>query len=149
MDSPLTNNDVSPADKTSLQICANYANMATAATKWDMNELTGVNPWYQSGTGTVYPDRSAAVIEACQRYAASAFRDRFTGKAGSAPASRMYSSIASAISRRRAPGTARRRPSSRARRRYGPPPAAIEVAPGRRHRPCPLDPSGDGSRLGR
>lgn len=68
VDSPLMNNDVSPADKTSLQICANYANMATAATKWDMNELTGVNSWYQSGTGTVYADRWAAVIEACQRY---------------------------------------------------------------------------------
>ncbi len=68
VDTPLTNNDVSPDDKTSLQICANYANMATAATKWDMNELTGVNSWYQSGTGTVYPDRWAAAIEACQRY---------------------------------------------------------------------------------
>ncbi len=68
VDSPLMNNDVSPADKTSPQICANYANMATAATKWDMNELTGVNSWYQSGTGTVYADRWTAAIEACQRY---------------------------------------------------------------------------------
>ncbi|MGA2854168.1 MAG: RICIN domain-containing protein [Verrucomicrobiota bacterium] len=68
VDSPLTNNDVSPADKTNLQICANYANMATAATKWDMNELDGVNSWYQSGSGTVNPDRWAAAIEACQRF---------------------------------------------------------------------------------
>jgi hypothetical protein len=68
VDSPLTNNDVSPADKTNLLICANYANMATGAAKWDMNELTGVNSWYQNGSGTVYPDRWAAAIEACQRY---------------------------------------------------------------------------------
>ena len=68
VDSPLTNNDVSPADKTNLLICANYANMATGAAKWDMNELTGVNSWYQSGSGAVYPDRWAAAIEACQRY---------------------------------------------------------------------------------
>ena len=42
--------------------------MATAATRWDMNLNTGVNAWYISGVNTVYPDRWAAAMEACQRY---------------------------------------------------------------------------------
>jgi len=65
---PLTNNDVTPADKSSMQTCANLASMATAATRWDMNVDSSVNAWYQSGANLVYPDRWAAAIEACQRY---------------------------------------------------------------------------------
>ncbi|HEU5396131.1 MAG TPA: hypothetical protein VFV81_03125, partial [Verrucomicrobiae bacterium] len=68
VDSPLTNNDVSPADKSSLQTCANLAAMATAAKKWDMNLLFPVDAWYQSGSGTIYTDRWAAAMQACQRY---------------------------------------------------------------------------------
>jgi hypothetical protein len=68
VDAPLTNNDVTPADKTSMQNCANLASMATAATRWDMNLDSSVNSWYQSGANLVYPDRWAAAIEACQRY---------------------------------------------------------------------------------
>ena len=68
VDAPLTNNDVTPADKSAMQTCINYATMATAATRWDMNLNTSVNAWYVSGANTVYPDRWAAAIEACQRY---------------------------------------------------------------------------------
>lgn len=68
VDSPLTNNDISPSDKSTLQTCSNLASMATAATRWDMNLLFPVNAWYQSGSGTVYTDRWAAAMAACQRY---------------------------------------------------------------------------------
>ncbi len=68
VDAPLTNNDVTPANKSSLQACASLAGMATAATRWDMNLNTSVNTWYVSGAKTVYTDRWAAAIEACQRY---------------------------------------------------------------------------------
>lgn len=67
---PLTNNDISPAQKATLQSMASLAAMASANAVWDMSSATGagVDPWYQSGTGTVYPDRWAAAMEACQRY---------------------------------------------------------------------------------
>ena len=68
VDSPLTNNDISPADKSALQTCSNLASMATAATKWDMNLLFPVDAWYQNGGGTVYTDRWASAMMACQRY---------------------------------------------------------------------------------
>lgn len=68
VDAPLTNNDVTPANKSAMQTCINLANMATTATRWDMNLNTGVNAWYVSGVNTVYPDRWAAAISACQRY---------------------------------------------------------------------------------
>jgi Concanavalin A-like lectin/glucanases superfamily/Ricin-type beta-trefoil lectin domain-like len=68
VDSPLTNKDVTPADKSYMQTCANLASMATAATRWDMNWDSSVNAWYISGANTVYPDRWAAAIQACQRY---------------------------------------------------------------------------------
>ena len=68
VDAPLTNNDVTPADKVSMQDCATAAGMATAATKWDLNLNTTVNAWYQSGANRVYPDRWAAAMEACQKY---------------------------------------------------------------------------------
>lgn len=67
-DSPLTNNDVTPSDKSAMQTCINLAGMATAAKKWDINLNTSVNPWYTNGVNTVYPDRWAAAMEACQRY---------------------------------------------------------------------------------
>jgi len=67
---PLTNNDISPAQKATLQSMANVAAMAGANALWDMSSATGagVDPWYQSGAGMVYPDRWAAAMEACQRY---------------------------------------------------------------------------------
>lgn len=68
VDAPLTNNDVTPSDKTAMQSCATVASMATAGTRWDLNLNTGVNAWYNSGANLVYPDRWAAAIEACQRY---------------------------------------------------------------------------------
>lgn len=68
VDAPLTNNDVTPADKSNMQTCINLASMATAATKWDMNLDSSLDAWYQSGANVVYPDRWAAAIEACQRY---------------------------------------------------------------------------------
>ncbi len=67
-DSQLTNNDVSPDDKSQMQTMASYASMATAATKWDMNLASTVDPWYISGANRVYPDRWALAIEACQQY---------------------------------------------------------------------------------
>ena len=68
VDAPLTNNDVTPGDKSTMQTDINLAGMATAATRWDMNWDSSVNAWYQTGANTVYPDRWAAAIEACQRY---------------------------------------------------------------------------------
>ena len=67
---PLTNNDISPDQKATLQSMANLAAMAGTNAMWDMSSATGagVAPWYQSGAGTVYPDRWAAAMEACQRY---------------------------------------------------------------------------------
>ncbi|HZT22395.1 MAG TPA: LamG-like jellyroll fold domain-containing protein [Verrucomicrobiae bacterium] len=68
VDAPLTNNDVTPADKSNMQTDINLARMATAATKWDLNLDSSIDPWYQSGANTVYPDRWAAAMEACQKY---------------------------------------------------------------------------------
>ena len=68
VDSPLTNNDVTPSDKSAMQTCINLAGMATAAAKWDLNLNTSVNPWYTNGVNTVDPERWAAAMEACQRY---------------------------------------------------------------------------------
>jgi hypothetical protein len=67
---PLTNNDISPSQKSTLQDMANLAHMASPNAQWDMSHATGagVDPWYQSGAGTVYPDRWVAAMEACQRY---------------------------------------------------------------------------------
>lgn len=67
---PLTNNDISPAQKATLQSMANVAAMAGTNVLWDLSSATGagVDAWYQSGTGTVYPNRWAAAMEACQRY---------------------------------------------------------------------------------
>jgi hypothetical protein len=68
VDAPLTNNDVTPSDKSNMQTDINLARMATAATKWDLNLDSSIDPWYQSGVNMVYPDRWAAAMEACQRY---------------------------------------------------------------------------------
>jgi hypothetical protein len=67
---PLTNNDISPAQKATLQGMANVAAMAGPNALWDISSATGagVDPWYQSGAGTIYPDRWALAMEACQRY---------------------------------------------------------------------------------
>ena len=67
---PLTNNDISPAQKATLQSMANVPAMAGPNALWDFASATGagVDPWYQSGAGTVYPDRWALAMEACQRY---------------------------------------------------------------------------------
>ena len=68
VDVPLTNNDLSASQKAALQTHANLANMATAATRWDLNMASSVDPWYQNGPGNIYPDRWAAAMQACQRY---------------------------------------------------------------------------------
>jgi hypothetical protein len=67
---PLTNNDISPAQKATLQGMANLVAMASPSVLWNISSATGagVDPWYQSGAGTVYPDRWALAMEACQRY---------------------------------------------------------------------------------
>lgn len=59
MDAPLTNNDISPTQKADLANMVNLASMATSATRWNLSSGTGagVDPWYQSGAGTVFPDR--------------------------------------------------------------------------------------------
>ncbi len=66
---PLTNNDLTHAQKVDLTNEVNLAKMATAANRWILSSGTGagVDPWYQSGTGTVYPDRWAAMMSAWQR----------------------------------------------------------------------------------
>jgi hypothetical protein len=53
-DSQLTNNDVSPSDKSQMQTMASYASMATAATKWDMNLASTVDAWYMPGRRLVH-----------------------------------------------------------------------------------------------
>jgi hypothetical protein len=69
MNAPLTNNDISPAQKADLANMVNLASMATSASRWNLSSGTGagVDPWYQSGSGTVYPDRWAAAMQAWQR----------------------------------------------------------------------------------
>jgi hypothetical protein len=67
-DAPLTNNDISPAQKATLQNMANIAALAGPNARWDINYASTADPWYQSGNGTVYPDRWAAAMQACQRY---------------------------------------------------------------------------------
>ena len=69
MNAPLTNNDLTPAQKMDLTNMMNLASMATSATRWNLSCGTGagVAPSYQSGAGTVYPDRWAASMEAWQR----------------------------------------------------------------------------------
>jgi hypothetical protein len=69
MNAPLTNNDISPAQKSDLANMVNLASMATSATRWNLSSGTGagVDPWYQNGAGQVYPDRWAAAMQAWQR----------------------------------------------------------------------------------
>jgi hypothetical protein len=69
MNAPLTNNEISPTQKADLLTMSNLAAMATSAARWNLSSGTGagVDPWYQSGAGTVYPDRWAAAMEAWQR----------------------------------------------------------------------------------
>ena len=68
MDAPLTNNDITPAQKTVLQSAATTAAWAGANARWDMNIASTVDASYQRGANLVYPDRWAAAIQACQRY---------------------------------------------------------------------------------
>lgn len=72
VDAPLTNNDLAASQKATLQNMKNLANMATAATKWDLNVASDVNGWFKPDTNTwadtVYPDRWAAAMLAAQRY---------------------------------------------------------------------------------
>jgi len=68
-DYPLTNNDLTYSQKVDLTNELNLANMATSANRWILSSGTGagVDSSYQSGTGTVYPDRWAAMMSAWQR----------------------------------------------------------------------------------
>src|SRR5437899_3357790 len=65
---PLTNGDLPAPPKSDLTGQANLANLA-GNKPWSMAIGTGagVDPWYQSGTGTVYPDRWVQAMEAAQR----------------------------------------------------------------------------------
>lgn len=69
MNAPLTNNDLTVAQKVDLTNMMNLASMATSASRWNLSCGTGsgVDPSYQSGGGTVYPDRWAAAMQAWQR----------------------------------------------------------------------------------
>lgn len=68
-DSPQTNNTLTSSDLTVLTNNINAAALVPGAS-WVMSfgSGAGVNSWYQSGTGTVYPDRWATNMEVWQRY---------------------------------------------------------------------------------
>ena len=68
-DSPQTNNSLTASDLAVLTNIINAASMVPT-TNWVMSfgSGAGVNSWYQSGAGTVYPDRWAANMEVWQRY---------------------------------------------------------------------------------
>lgn len=70
VNAPLTNNDISPAQKLTLQSMINVAAMAKSSALWDLCVSTGdgVDPSYQNGSGRVHPDLWEAAMEACQRY---------------------------------------------------------------------------------
>ena len=69
MDEPLTNSDISPADKPYLTNEVNLASMTSTNARWIMSSGTGagVNSVYISGTETVYPNLWAATMEAWQQ----------------------------------------------------------------------------------
>ncbi|HWW01894.1 MAG TPA: LamG-like jellyroll fold domain-containing protein [Candidatus Acidoferrum sp.] len=78
VNAPLTNNDLSRAQKADLTNMVNLASMTSTNARWIMSSGTGagVDPSYQSGTGTVYPDRWAAAMAAWQRNYAIDFPNR-------------------------------------------------------------------------
>lgn len=68
-DMPQTNNSLTSSDLTVLTNNIIAASMVPT-TSWVMSfgSGAGVNSWYQSGSGTVYPDRWATNMEVWQRY---------------------------------------------------------------------------------
>ena len=78
MNAPLTNNDLTPGQNAALSNMANLASLTSTNARWIMSCGTGagVTNSYQSGTGTVYPDRWAAAMEAWQRNYAMQFPNR-------------------------------------------------------------------------
>ena len=69
MDEPLTNNDISPLDKPYLTNEVNLVSLTSTNARWIMSSGTGagVNSYYSSGAGTIYPNLWAATMEAWQR----------------------------------------------------------------------------------
>jgi hypothetical protein len=67
VDAPLVSGQLSAADQARLQQSIGLAAMAPNA-QWYMSAGAPVDPWYQSGTNRVYPDRWAGALEAAQQY---------------------------------------------------------------------------------
>jgi hypothetical protein len=67
-DTPQTNNSINAVDMAAFSYTTNAAAMVPT-TNWVMSYASGagVNSWYQSGTGTVYPDLWARNMEVWQR----------------------------------------------------------------------------------
>jgi hypothetical protein len=78
MYAPLTNNDITPAMKLDLTNMVTLASQTSTNAKWIMSSGTGggVDASYQSGTGTVYPDRWASMMSAWQRNYKTNFPNR-------------------------------------------------------------------------
>ena len=74
MNAPLIDGDISDDQRANLQRSADVAALAGPNAMWVLSAGTGsppdrgVDPWYQSSAGHVYPDRWEAAMEACQRY---------------------------------------------------------------------------------
>lgn len=70
--SPQTNNSLTSSQLTDLNNNISTAAMVPAARLvMSFNSGAGVDPWYQSGSGTIYPDRWATNMEVWQRYYAA------------------------------------------------------------------------------
>jgi hypothetical protein len=69
VNAPLTNADLSPAQKADLGYAAGLANMAGASKPWTMSCGTGagVDPWFKSGNDVI-PARWVQAMEAAERF---------------------------------------------------------------------------------
>lgn len=78
MYAPLTNGDITPAMKLDLTNMVNLASQTSTNARWILSSGTGggVDASYQSGTGTVYPDRWATMMSAWQRNYKTNFPNR-------------------------------------------------------------------------
>jgi autotransporter-associated beta strand protein len=78
MDEPPTNNDISANDKPYLTNMVTLAAMTSTNARWIMSSGTGsgVNSYYISGSGTVYPNLWAGTMEAWQREFSLFFTNR-------------------------------------------------------------------------
>ena len=67
VDAPLVDGDISDAQKARLQQSIDLAAMAGPDAMWYLSPGSSPDPWYQSGTNRVYPDRWATAMAACQQ----------------------------------------------------------------------------------